>query len=363
MPIFMDYHFFDEVTIENVKKAHLVDKQTQEKYNVKYRQFWVNEKAGTVFCLIEGPNADACEQVHREAHGNVSCNIIEVEAGLVELFMGKTNSVSHGVVYNGNGTVDSGFRYFLVVDIIEKTDVINHYDIQKLTIPEAPRKYSRNLFESYEGQEIKNLSDDSLIAVFKDVNQALKCAVEIQKGFLTRIKQDEWNTEFRMGLADGQPVTMKEAIFEDAIDFSKLLSLISDDGQITISNNIRKLSNFTKICGPDKKVKILSDRQKYFAENFLKHTYTHLADSNFSIISLSAGLGVSRTQLYRKTMALTGRAPGSFIRDVKMHKARCLLSMKNLNISEIALEVGFNNSSYFTKCFQNRFGILPSRMI
>lgn len=363
MPIYMDYHFFDEVTIENVKKAHLVDKQTQEKYNVKYHQFWVNEKAGTVFCLIQGPNADACEQVHREAHGAVSCNIIEVEAGLVELFMGKTHNVSHGVVYNGNGTVDSGFRYLLVVDIVEKTDVLNHGDIQKFTIPEAPGKYSRHLIESCEGQKIKNLSDNSLIAVFKNVNQALECAVEIQRGFLTRIKQGEWNTEFRIGLSDGQPVTMKETIFEDAIDFSKHLSLISADGQITISNNIRKLSNFDKICGRNKKVKILSDRQKDFAENFFKHTHTHLADSNFSIISLSVRLGVSRTQLYRKTMALTGRAPGIFIRDIKMHKARCLIFMKNLNISEIALEVGYSNSSYFSKCFQNRFGILPSRMM
>ena len=362
MPIFMDYHILDEVTIENVKQAHLIDKKTQDKYNVKYYQFWFNEKAGTVFCLIEGPDAEACEQVHREAHGEVSCNIIEVEARNVELFMGKTHSVSHGIVYNGDGSIDSGFRYLMVVDIVEKTDVLNHDDIEKFKIPEAPRKYTLDLMELYEGKEIKNLRDDSLIAVFKDINKALKCAVEIQKGFKTRIKKGEWNTEFRIGLADGQPVTMKEAIFEDAIDFSKHLSLISSDGQITMSHNIKKLSDFNKICGPYKKVKILSDRQKDFAENFFKHTHNHLADYNFSMVTLSAGLGVSRSQLYRKTMALTGRSPGSFIRDIRMHKARCLLNMKNLNISEIALEVGYNNPSYFTKCFQERFGILPSRM-
>jgi hypothetical protein len=265
----MDYHILDEVNIENVKQAHLIDKKIQEKYNVKYHQFWINKKAGTAFCLIEGPNAEACEPVHREAHGDVSCNIIEVEAGSVELFMGKTHNVSHGVVYNGDGTIDSGYRYLLVLDIVEKTDAMNYKDIGKFTFSEAPKKYFSNIIGVYEGQEIKNLGDDGLIAVFKDVNKALECAVEIQKGFLTRIKHGEWNTEFRIGLSDGQPVTMKDAIFQDAIDFSKHLSLISADGQITISNNIKKLSNFSKICGPDKKVKILSDRQKNLQKIFL----------------------------------------------------------------------------------------------
>jgi len=363
MPIYMDYHIFDDVTAEQVKQAHLIDKKTQDKYKVKYHQFWVNEKAGTVFCLIEGPNAEACEKVHREAHGNVACNIIEVEAGAMELFMGKTHSVNQGVVYNGNGKIDPGFRYLMAIDIVGKTDVLNHDDIRKLTIPETQRKYTRNLIQLFDGEEVKNLSDDGIIAVFTDVNKALECAVKIQSGFLTRIKRGEWDIEFRIGLSDGQPVTMKDGFFEDAIDFSKHLSLISADGEITMSNNIKKLSNFNNICGANEQLKIVSDRQRDFAENFFKHTQTHLANSNFSIISLSAELGVSRAQLYRKTIALTGRSPVNFIRDIKMNKARNLIKRERLNISEIALEVGYNNPSYFSKCFQERFGIVPSRML
>jgi AraC-like DNA-binding protein len=363
MPIYMDYHIFDEVTTEQVKQAHLIDKKTQDKYEVIYHQFWVNEKAGTVFCLIEGPNADACEAVHREAHGDVSCNIIEVEAGLLNLFMGKAHSIADGVVYNRDGSIDSGFRYILVLDIVGKTDLLNHANIQKFVLPEIQRNYANNLIKKFDGQAIKNLSDDSIIATFKDVNIALECAIELQSGFLKRIKQGEWDVEFRIGLGDGQPVTMKDGFFEEAVDFSKNLSLISDDGTITISNNIKKLSNFDKICGFNEKIKIVSDRQKDFAENFFKHTQTHLANSDFSIISLSAEIGVSRTQLYRKTMALTGRSPISFIRDIKMHKARNLIKRESLNISEIALEVGFNSPSYFSKCFQDRYGIVPSKMI
>jgi AraC-like DNA-binding protein len=45
-----------------------------------------------------------------------------------------------------------------------------------------------------------------------------------------------------------------------------------------------------------------------------------------------------------------------------MHRALFLIKDKNLNISEVALEVGYNNPSYFSKCFQERFGIMPSKM-
>ena len=43
--------------------------ETQRKYGVEYRKYWVNEKAGKVFCLCDAPNAEAAEHVHREAHG------------------------------------------------------------------------------------------------------------------------------------------------------------------------------------------------------------------------------------------------------------------------------------------------------
>ncbi len=220
MPIYMDYHIFDEVTIERVKQAHMVDKKTQEKYNVKYHQFWANEKAGTVFCLIEGPNAEACEQVHREAHGDVSCNIIEVEPGMVTLFMGKDPYVEHGIVYNSDGSIDSGFRYVLVLDIVGKTNLLNHDNILKFIMPEIQRSYALVLIQKFDGHVVKNLSDDSIIVVFKDVNAALECAVKLQIGFETRIEKGEWDVEFRMGLGDGQPVTMKEGFFEEALDFS-----------------------------------------------------------------------------------------------------------------------------------------------
>ncbi|MEO5678207.1 MAG: nickel-binding protein [Acidimicrobiales bacterium] len=51
---------------------------TQEKYGVTYQRYWVDEKAGKIFCYVEAPDAEAAHSVHREAHGLVADEIYEV---------------------------------------------------------------------------------------------------------------------------------------------------------------------------------------------------------------------------------------------------------------------------------------------
>ncbi len=82
MPLFMDVHRLgDGVTVDDVAKAHQADLQTQDAYDVKYLRYWVNEAEGNVFCLVEAPNAAAASAVHREAHGLVADQVLEVQEG------------------------------------------------------------------------------------------------------------------------------------------------------------------------------------------------------------------------------------------------------------------------------------------
>ena len=82
MPLYMDIHKHVEgLTPEAVAEAHRKDVETQEKYGVKYLRYWFNDKDGTVFCLVEAPNKEAAEAVHREAHGLVADELIEVKEG------------------------------------------------------------------------------------------------------------------------------------------------------------------------------------------------------------------------------------------------------------------------------------------
>ena len=78
MPLYMDVHTIEGATEDDVAKAHAADLETQNEHGVRYLRYWVDEKAGKVFCLVDAPNAEAAETVHREAHGLVADEIYEV---------------------------------------------------------------------------------------------------------------------------------------------------------------------------------------------------------------------------------------------------------------------------------------------
>jgi hypothetical protein len=82
MALFMDVHTMPgPVDMADVEKAHCADLETQGRYGVNYRQFWVAEEEGKIFCLVEAPDADAAISVHKEAHGLLADAIYSVSEG------------------------------------------------------------------------------------------------------------------------------------------------------------------------------------------------------------------------------------------------------------------------------------------
>jgi hypothetical protein len=81
MALYMDVHNLPGATTQAVAEAHMKDLQTQGKHGVSYLRYWVNEQDGKIFCLVEAPDAEAANTVHREAHGLVADEIYEVNEG------------------------------------------------------------------------------------------------------------------------------------------------------------------------------------------------------------------------------------------------------------------------------------------
>ena len=80
MALFMDVHTIaGGVSANDVAGAHKADLATQGAYGVNYSRYWVDEQAGKVFCLVEAPNAETANTVHRKAHGLVADEIYPVE--------------------------------------------------------------------------------------------------------------------------------------------------------------------------------------------------------------------------------------------------------------------------------------------
>jgi uncharacterized protein DUF4242 len=82
MPLYMDiHHKVDGLTKEAVAGAHQRDLEVQSAHGVDYLQYWFDESSGKVFCLVDAPSAEAAAAVHRQAHGVVADEIIEVQEG------------------------------------------------------------------------------------------------------------------------------------------------------------------------------------------------------------------------------------------------------------------------------------------
>jgi hypothetical protein len=82
VPLYMDVHNMEGgVSAGDVADAHKKDVETQGQYGVNYKNYWVDESQGKIFCLVEAPDAETAARVHREAHGLVADEIYEVREG------------------------------------------------------------------------------------------------------------------------------------------------------------------------------------------------------------------------------------------------------------------------------------------
>lgn len=93
----------------------------------------------------------------------------------------------------------------------------------------------------------------------------------------------------------------------------------------------------------------------------LKYVAKNIANPDYSVEKFSADMGMDRTGLYRKLLALTGYSPINFIRTIRLKKAAELLTAGRMPIAEIAEAAGFNSLSYFSKCFHESFAKTPSQ--
>ncbi|MCW5518532.1 response regulator [Aureitalea sp. L0-47] len=104
----------------------------------------------------------------------------------------------------------------------------------------------------------------------------------------------------------------------------------------------------------------INDADARFIVRLKKVLDEKITEESFSVEEFSKDLHMSRMQLHRKLKALTGLSASEFLRTERLKLAYELLQNKELNINEVCYKVGFNNPSYFSKCFKEAFGILPT---
>ncbi|MBE0571459.1 MAG: response regulator [Ignavibacteriaceae bacterium] len=159
----------------------------------------------------------------------------------------------------------------------------------------------------------------------------------------------------------------KLAGYETGADEYLMKPFDTDELQSRIKNLIeqrKRLQNhFRKqgLAGIDQQ-KITSVDKK-FLQKSMDIITKHFSDASFSVEILAEELAISRSGLQKKIQALIGETPGDLIRRIRLAKAAELIKHKFGNLSEVALEVGYNNPAHFSEAFKKQFGVAPSQYL
>jgi class 3 adenylate cyclase len=236
MALFLDRHDAPGATAAEIAAAHELDLAVQDKYQVRYVTYWFDDGEGTVFCLAEGPNRESLEAVHREAHGLVADNIIEVGDGPINAFLGEPPRHPPGEAY-----VESAVRVILFTDLCDSTQQTQELgDAGFMSLIREHDQIVRSVLENRGGREVKH-TGDGIMASFTSVSRAVESGIDIQRTLQQRNNDSDRPLHLRVGISVGEPVTEGDDLFGAAVQLSARLCGVASRGSIAVSNAVREL--------------------------------------------------------------------------------------------------------------------------
>jgi len=122
----------------------------------------------------------------------------------------------------------------------------------------------------------------------------------------------------------------------------------------------RRQELLRRVENPDVSTLYTNDSESQFIQKATELIQQNIAESEYSSERLSSDLCMSYITAYRHIKSLTGMTPGEFIRNIRLKRAAQLLRSTDLPITEVAVTVGFSTPSYFTRSFQQEYGMSPS---
>jgi AraC-like DNA-binding protein len=363
MPIFMDRHELPGLTATDVAEGHRQDLKIQHKFNCRALTYWYDETKNVAFCLIEAPSKEAVCRLHDSSHGLIPNRIIEVQGTIVEAFLGRITDPQTADEADMPQRIGPAFRTILLTELKNAAQFISKAG--KHDSSDRLHTYNgiiRAALAQHQGREVE-CRGGGIMAVFPSVRNAVDCAVAILSGF----KEDNQEhcdsfLQVAVGLSAGNPVTDKDQFFGEAVQFANRLCYIARPDQIVISSVVGDHYKKKPASLPSgvRLLKFFRPEEEVFLNHLLDITEKRWNKEDFNVVDFSRRMGLSRSQMYRRMMEITGFSPNDFIKEFKMRQSLILIEKHRLNIAQIAYECGFNSPSYFSKCFQERFGVLPS---
>jgi AraC-like DNA-binding protein len=359
MPIYMDIHNVPGVEALDVAEAHRKDMLLQHKYHCTCMTYWIDEKKGLAFCLIEAPDQSMVEEMHRQAHGLVPSKVIEVKTEVVESFLGRIQDPEETAISDTGLKVfsESAFRFLLVTDSIDPVLLQHELGIEQANeLLKRQNDIIRKEIAMHGGSEVE-YAGTGFIASFSSAVKAISCAVEIQKKQLTA---DQQLTGLKIAINAGDPVEKSDKLFGDTIQLARYLCTISSNNQVVVSSAVKELVSKDYFKKDQDHFLTLSPQDESLVESICNKLEQTWQDSDFTVTNFCQAMAMSKSRLYRKTIDLWGLSPNVLLKEFRLDKARELLKKQRFNIAQTTFDSGFSSPSYFTKCFKKKFNLLPA---
>jgi AraC-like DNA-binding protein len=352
----MDRHFVPQANARAVAEAHRDDLAVQDHFGCKCMTYWIDEDRGNVFCLIEAPDKGAVISMHQRAHGLVPHEIIEVSTELVHTFLGRIHDPEDAQKSPGEDVKifsDPAFRAILILEVLDY--ILLQHKIGKEEALKKLRHFNQIVYQqirSHQGLNIE-LGGVGIAGSFASIKQAIACAHNIQQA-LTGLADD---FELRMGMHAGFPVKDHSELFGNTIKLSKYLCRTGTKNQLSFSSTIRDYYKQENV--QEASVRWLTENEETTLIKLMDVLESSWHNSEFDVTEFGQLMGMSKSTLYRTCRELTGLSPNALIQEFRLKQSLTLLRSQGRNVAQTAFETGFSSPSYFTKCFQKRFGLLP----
>lgn len=359
MPIYMDRHIVPGIQAKHAAEAHREDLKIQDEYGCRCMTYWVDEQRGSAFCLIDAPNEEAVKKMHDRAHGLMPYEIVQVNSNVVEAFLGRIADPEGYYdpedpdlkIFN-----DPAFRIILVARAKDSRLLKHELGERKAEkLLALYHEIMRNQLLENQGREVE-LKGERFIASFVSVTQAVACAAAVQKGLHVAGEL----IDLRIGLNAGMPVTKDKSIFGDVIRMAEYLCRTGASNQTVMASIIREIhkDDGRNNLGDKAAFKSISPADENILQLLLDVLKDDYSEPQFGMRDFCKKTGMSKSKLYRKSTSLLGLSPNELLREYRLGVALNNLKMDR-NIAQTAFDCGFASPSYFTKCFQDRFGLQP----
>ncbi len=324
---------------------------------------WVSTEGNKAIYLMETESAEILRGIDVRLNGNsFPVRFVEVDSSEFEAIVKRLNELGNSEKPASPVIKPSEVVMILVCDVkhlpMGKEETRRFYEFKS--------NFKKCLREKIEGKGGKLLNYSLLLTIFSfpSAQSAIQSALELQENFKANLDPElRGKVQMKIGLS-GLAGFNDISYADDLMKTARRMAYVARN-QIVLCPRAEEVCKYENLNpgGEGNKLICVGKQDHRFLTGLFDYMERHWQDEALHVDDLADHLGCSKSQVYRKMIALSGMSPNLFIKEYRLDRAVDLFHTSTNNIAEVAFEAGFSSPSYFTKCFHKRYRMTPSDYI